>query len=104
MVQGKVKEYQNLVFKILGFSKKEIILSSIIEFILIFFSVILIATFFAVVGSKFIMENIFELVWKFDLKVLLNLGISIGIVTLILIMLTNLKYLNPKVYPLIRNQ
>ena len=51
-----------------------------------------------------IMENIFELVWKFDLKVLLNLGISIGIVTLILIMLTNLKYLNPKVYPLIRNQ
>ena len=104
MVQGKVKEYQNLVFKILGFSKKEIILSSIIEFILFFFSVILIATFFAVVGSKFIMENIFELVWKFDLKVLLNLGISIGIVTLILIMLTNLKYLNPKVYPLIRNQ
>ena len=104
MVQGKVKEYQNLVFKILGFSKKEIILSSIIEFILIFFSVILIATFFSVVGSKFIMENIFELVWKFDLKVLFNLGISIGIVTLILIMLTNLKYLNPKVYPLIRNQ
>ena len=104
MVQGKVKEYQNLVFKILGFSKKEIILSSIIEFILIFFSVILIATFFAVIGSKFIMENIFELIWKFDLKVLFNLGISIGIVTLILIMLTNLKYLNPKVYPLIRNQ
>ncbi len=104
MVQGKVKEYQNLVFKILGFSKKEIILSSIIEFMLVFFSVILIATFFAVIGSKFIMENIFELIWKFDLKVLFNLGISIGIVTLILIMLTNLKYLNPKVYPLIRNQ
>ena len=104
MVQGKVKEYQNLVFKILGFSKKEIILSSIIEFILVFFSVILIAIFFATIGSKFIMENIFELVWKFDLKVLFNLGLSIGIVTLILIMLTNLKYLNPKVYPLIRNQ
>ncbi len=104
MVQGKVKEYQNLVFKILGFSKKEIVLSSIIEFLLIFFSVILIAIFFAVIGSKFIMENIFELVWKFDLKVLFNLGLSIGIVTLILIMLTNLKYLNPKVYPLIRNQ
>ena len=104
MVQGKVKEYQNLVFKILGFSKREIILSSIIEFILVFFSVILIAIFFATLGSKFIMENIFELVWKFDLKVLFNLGLSIGIVTLILIMLTNLKYLNPKVYPLIRNQ
>ena len=35
MVQGKVKEYQNLVFKILGFSKKEVILSSLIEFLII---------------------------------------------------------------------
>ena len=104
MVQGKVKEYQNLVFKILGFSKKQIILSSLIEFIIIFMSVILIAIFFAVIGSKFIMENIFELVWQFDFKVLIYLGASIGTVTLILIMLTNLKYLSPKVYPLIRNQ
>ena len=104
MVQGKVKEYQNLVFKILGFSKKEIIFSSLIEFIIIFMSVILIAIFFAVIGSKFIMENIFELVWQFDFKVLIYLGASIGIVTLILIMLTNLRYLSPKVYPLIRNQ
>ena len=104
MVQGKVKEYQNLVFKILGFSKKEIILSSLIEFIIIFNSVILIATFFAVTASKFIMENIFELVWVFDFKVLFNLGISIGLITLLLIMITNIRYLNPKVYPLIRNQ
>jgi putative ABC transport system permease protein len=104
MVQGKVKEYQNLVFKILGFSKKEIIFSSLIEFIIIFKSVILIAIFFAVIGSKFIIENIFELVWMFDFKVLIYLGFSIGMVTLLLIMITNLKYLNPKVYPLIRNQ
>ena len=104
MVQGKVKEYQSLVFKILGFSKKQIVFSSLIEFIIIFKSVILIAIFFAVIGSKFIMENIFELVWMFDFKVLIYLGFSIGFVTLILILLTNLKYLNPKVYPLIRNQ
>ncbi len=104
MVQGKVKEYQNLVFKILGFSKKQIVFSSLIEFVIIFNSVILIAVLFAVIGSKFIMENIFELVWMFDFKVLIYLGFSIGFVTLILILLTNLKYLNPKVYPLIRNQ
>ncbi len=104
MVQGKVKEYQNLVFKILGFSKKQIVFSSIIEFIIIFKSVILIAILFAVIGSKFIIQNIFELVWMFDFKVLIYLGCSTGIVTLILIILTNFKYLNPKVYPLIRNQ
>jgi putative ABC transport system permease protein len=104
MVQGKVKEFQNLVFKILGFSKKEIIFSSIIEFTLIFFSVILIAVLFAVISSYYVIENIFELVWQFDLQVLLSLSLGIGLVTLILIMLTNLKYLSPKVYPLIRNQ
>ena len=104
IVQGKIKEFQNLVFKILGFSKKEIVLSSIIEFILIFFSVILIAIFFAVIGSYYVIENIFQLVWQLDLKILFNISGSIGLVTLALIMLTNLKYLNPKVYPLIRNQ
>jgi putative ABC transport system permease protein len=50
------------------------------------------------------MENIFELVWAFDFNVLFNLGLSIGLATLTLIMITNLKYLSPKVYPLIRNQ
>ena len=104
IVQGKIKEFQNLVFKILGFSKKEIILSSVIEFVLIFFSVILIAIFFAVIGSYYIIENIFQLVWQLDLQILSNISGSIGLVTLALIMLTNLKYLNPKVYPLIRNQ
>ncbi|MDC6465240.1 ABC transporter permease [Pelagibacteraceae bacterium] len=104
IVQGKIKEFQNLVFKILGFSKKEIVLSSIIEFILIFFSVILIAIFFAVIGSYYVIENIFQLVWQLDLKILFNISGSIGLITLALIMLTNLKYLNPKVYPLIRNQ
>ena len=104
IVQGKIKEFQNLVFKILGFSKKEIVLSSIIEFILIFFSVILIAIFFAVISSYYIIENIFQLVWQLDLQILFNISGSIGLITLALIMLTNLKYLKPKIYPLIRNQ
>ena len=104
VVQGKVREYQNLVFKILGFSRKEVIFSSLIEFTIIFISVIIIAVFFGTIGSKFIIENIFELFWQFDFKVLFYLGLSVGLVTLLLILLTNIKYLNPKVYPLIRNQ
>jgi len=104
LVQGKLKEFQNLVFKILGFSKKEIIYSSLIEFIIIFWSVILIAILFATIGSQFIIENIFELNWELDLKILIYLSSGIGLLTLLLIMLTNLKYLNPKIYPLIRNQ
>jgi len=104
MVQGKIKEFQNLVFKILGFSKKEIIYSSIIEFLIMFMSVISIAILFAIISSYFIIENIFELNWQFDFRSLILLGFTIGLVTLILIIVTNLKFLSPKVYPMIRNQ
>jgi hypothetical protein len=66
------------------FSKVEVVFSSIIKFFIIFTSIILIALFFAVIGSQ--------------------VTIGIGLTTLILIMITNFKYLSPKVYPLIRNQ
>ena len=104
MVQGKIKQYQNLVFKILGFTKKEIIFSSIIEFVINFISIILFSTFFAVVTSKYIIESIFQLNWEFDFGIFVNISIAIALVTLILIIFTNLKYLNPKVYPLVRNE
>ncbi len=104
MVQGKVKQYQNLVFKILGFSKKEIIFSSIIEFIINFISIILFSTFFAVITSKYIIESIFQLNWEFDFTIFLNISFSIALVTLMLIIFANLKYLSPKVYPLVRNE
>ena len=60
--------------------------------------------YFVKINSYYVIENIFELIWQFDLQVLLSLSLGIGLVTLILIMLTNLKYLSPKIYPLIRNQ
>ena len=104
MVQGKIKQYQNLVFKILGFSKKEIIFSSIIEFIINFISIILFSTFFAIITSKYIIESIFQLNWEFDFTIFLNISFSIALVTLMLIIFANLKYLSPKVYPLVRNE
>ncbi len=104
VVQGKIKTFQNLVFKILGFSKKEIIYSSLIEFIITFFSIILFSTIFSIISSKFIIENIFQLKWLFEFDIFLNVTITVGLVTMILIVFTNLKYLNPKVYPLVRNE
>ena len=104
IVQGKIKQFQNLIFKILGFSKKEILFSSIIEFVINFISIILFSTFFAVITSKYIIESIFQLKWSFDFILFANISISIALVTLVLIILTNLRYLNPKVYPLVRNE
>ena len=104
IVQGKIKIFQNLVFKILGFSKKEIIFSSIIEFIINFVTIILFSTLFAIIASNYIIEDIFQLKWKFDLILFANVSIAVGLITLILIIFTNLKYLSPKVYPLVRNE
>ena len=53
---------------------------------------------------KFIIENIFQLKWQFDLVLFINLSVAIGLITLLLIVFTNLKYLSPKVYPLVRNE
>ena len=104
IVQGKIKIFQNLVFKILGFSKKEIIFSSIIEFIINFTSIILFSTLFAVIASKYVIENIFQLQWQFDFALFICVSLGAGLATLLLIILTNLKYLSPKAYPLIRNE
>ena len=104
IVQGKIKIFQNLVFKILGFSKKEIIMSSIIEFIISFLSIIFFSTIFAVLASKFIIENIFQLKWLFEINIFFYVTIGVGIATLALIIITNFRYLSPKVYPLVRNE
>ena len=104
IVQGKIKIFQNLVFKILGFSKKEIIMSSIIEFIISFLSIIFFSTIFAVLASKFIIENIFQLKWLFEINIFFYVTIGVGVVTLALIIITNFRYLSPKVYPLVRNE
>ncbi len=104
IVQRKIKIFQNLVFKILGFSKKEIIMSSIIEFIISFLSIIFFSTIFAVLASKFIIENIFQLKWLFEINIFFYVTIGVGVATLALIIITNFRYLSPKVYPLVRNE
>ena len=73
-------------------------------FVINFLSIILFSTLFAVIASKYVIENIFQLKWKFDLLLFMNFSVAIGFLTLLLILFTNLKYLSPKVYPLVRNE
>ena len=53
-----------------------------------------------VIGSQLIIENIFQITLKFDLTIFLQATVGVGLATLSLIMITNFKYLSPKVYPL----
>ena len=104
MVQNKIKVYQNLVFKIIGLSKKQIILVSIYEFIILYLFTIFLSTFFSILISKYTMLNLFQILWEFDIRTFLYVIFVITFLNFFLIIYSNFKNLSPKIYPLIRNE
>ena len=104
IVQGKSKIYQNLVFKIIGLSKLQIIKSSIIEFLILYGVTIFFSTIFSIIISNLAIQGFFNLSWEFDFNTFFIIIIFITVLSLLLIFFTNFKYLTPKIYPLIRNE
>ena len=104
IVQGKSKIYQNLVFKIIGLSKLQIIKSSIIEFLILYGVTIFFSTIFSIIISNLAIQGFFNLSWEFDFNTFFIIISFIIILSLLLIFFTNFKYLTPKIYPLIRNE
>ena len=104
IVQGKSKIYQNLVFKIIGLSKLQIIKSSIIEFLILYGVTIFFSTIFSIIISNLAIQGFFNLSWEFDFNTYFIIISFIIILSLLLIFFTNFKYLTPKIYPLIRNE
>ena len=104
IVQGKSKIYQNLVFKIIGLSKLQIIKSSIIEFLILYGITIFFSTIFSIIISNLAIQGFFNLSWEFDFNTFFIIISFIIVLSLLLIFFTNFKYLTPKIYPLIRNE
>ena len=104
IVQGKSKIYQNLVFKIIGLSKLQIIKSSIIEFLILYGVTIFLSTIFSIIISNLAIKGFFNLSWEFDFNTFFIIISFIIVLSLLLIIFTNFKYLTPKIYPLIRNE
>ncbi len=103
LVQGKSQLYQHLIFKILGLKKSIIIKTSILEFTIIFLTTIVFTTLLSSLASYLILNNIFNIEWAFNMPVTFLIFFIVGIVTLLMILKTTMKNLDPKVYPLIRN-
>ena len=104
IIQGKSKIYQNLVFKIIGLSKLQIIKSSIIEFLILYGVTIFFSTIFSIIISNLAIQGFFNLSWEFDFNTFFIIISFIIVLSLLLIFFTNFKYLTPKIYPLIRNE
>ena len=103
LVQGKNKIYQNLVFKILGLKKIEIIKTSLLEFSILFLNTILLTLFISGVASYLVVNFIFNIEWHLDISSIILVYICTGVFTMALIILDTYKNLSPKVYPIIRN-
>ena len=103
LVQGKNKIYQNLVFKILGLNKNQIIKTSLLEFIILFFNTIILTLLISFTASYLVVHYIFNIEWHFDLFNIFLVYLLTGIFTMALIILDTYKNLSPKVYPIIRN-
>ena len=77
---------------------------TVIMFTFIYLSILFFAIVIAALGSYYIVENIFQLEWIFDLDLTLTLTMVTGIITFILILITNKNTFDPPIYPLIRNE
>ncbi len=104
VAQGKSKIFQNLVYKIIGLNKIKIIKASILEFLILYGITITFSILFSIIISKFVVEEFFKSSWEFDFITLFSIIFFIIFLNLLLIFYTNLKYLSPKIYPLIRNE
>ncbi|MDA1284264.1 MAG: ABC transporter [Proteobacteria bacterium] len=103
LVQGKSQLYQHLIFKILGLKKSIIIKTSILEFTIIFLTTIGFTTLLSSLASYLILNNIFNIEWNFNIPMTFLIFLVVGLITLLMILKTTMGNLNPKVYPLIRN-
>jgi putative ABC transport system permease protein len=104
IVQARLGIYQNLIFKILGINTNNLISASVIEFLITFFSIVFIALLFSVGVSYFVIESIFRLSWSLEIVNSALVLLLIGILTVVLILFNNYRFLSPKVYPLVRNE
>jgi putative ABC transport system permease protein len=104
IVQARLGIYQNLIFKILGINTNNLITASVIEFLITFFSIVLIALLFSIGVSYFVIETIFRLSWSLEIINSALVLLLIGILTIVLILFNNYRFLSPKVYPLVRNE
>ena len=103
LVQGKNKIYQNLVFKILGLNKIQIIKTGLLEFIILFSNTIILTLLISFAASFLVVNYIFGIEWHLNILNIFFVYLLTGIFTMTLIILDTFKNLSPKVYPIIRN-
>ena len=103
-VIGMLKVHQNLVLRVLGFEKSNIVKLIIFESIILFIPIIFFSLIFSNISSYFFIKYFFGIDWHFSFLVFLLIS-SLLLTTLTLTFLvSNRKYLNFNLYFLLRNE
>ena len=102
-VIGNLKVYQNLVLRILGFEKSNIIKILIFESFILFIPIILFSLIFAIISSYFFVTNFLGITWYFSFLVPSIISGLFLLALLFTLLISNRKYLNFNAYTLLRN-
>ena len=102
-VIGKLKVYQNLVFRILGFEKLNIFKLITLESLILFLPIIILSLMFSIIFSYFFVTNFFGIEWYLPIPVTLIIMSLFMIVFVMTLLVSNRKYLNFNTYYLLRN-
>ena len=102
-VIGNLKMYQNLVLRILGFEKSNIIKLIIFESLILFIPIIFFSSIFAIIFSYIFITNFLGITWYFSLSVPLIISGLFLLVLVLTLLISNRNYLNFNAYTLLRN-
>ena len=102
-VIGNLKVYQNLVLRILGLGKFNMIKLIIFESLILFIPILISSVTFSIAFSYFFVTNYFRIDWYFPISVTLIISSLFLIIFFITLLISNRKYLNFNAYYLLRN-
>jgi len=102
-VIGKLKVYQNLVLRILGFEKSNIIKLIMFESLILFLPIIISSLIFSITFSYIFITNFFNITWHFSPVVPLIISSLFLLVLFLTLLISNRKYINLNAYSLLRN-
>ena len=102
-VIGNLKVYQNIVLRILGLDKSNIIKLIIFESLILFIPIIISSLVFSIAFSYFFIINFFNISWYFSFTVPLIISSLFLLVLVVTLLFSNRKYINFSAYSLLRN-
>ena len=102
-VIGNLKVYQNLVLRILGLEKSNIIRLIIFESLILFIPIMISSFAFSVVFAYFFITNFLGINWYFSFTIPLIISSLFLLVLVVTLLFSNIKYIKFSAYSLLRN-